>query len=704
MVQKLQELIINENYIEARNLANRLFEEGEQSEEYWILNAALYRIEGVKEAEYACISRGLQKNPSNYELYYMLGNYYRGHNNNQAYLCYEQAEYYCTSDEDLEMIRADKNQVLESGNCKVHPVSIVILSYNIKEILQECVESIRSTCPSGSYELVIVDNASTDGAAEWLKGQKDIVLQCNTENKGFAGGCNQGIEMAAAENDIMLLNNDTIVPPNAIFWLRMGLYERETVGAVGPLTNFAGNDQQIVNVFDTIDEYMKLAAQICTPELAPYENKVWLVGFAMIVKREAVNRVGGLDTRYEWGNYEDNDYGMKLTQAGYEVLLCYNSFIYHYGSLNMSKNKEKYLSYMNENREKLAKKWGFDSTGYFHADLRLISQMECEPRQAVTVLEIGCGWGATLARIKHLYPNAQVYGIESLRKAAVFGRYLADIVIGNIEKMELPFSESMFDYILAGDVLEQFSNPEVTLENMKKYLKEDGKVITARPSSVDEKKKEDTESFLTTPEGYADSVLKYREKAREYLVRINECVKKKTAASISEFLHIMQEKELLEHCLSCLQELSYAHIFSIITINEVQKRQEVSYLLNGESIEELTKVLKKIEFRIWELEFEGGLEAEERLYNAMKRYHITPEAMSSIIIVSAMDKCNTFVTMGCIYLEHSEVEEAVALLYYALEWFPEDLGILQALTQLCRRTGRVEMAEKFEEKLRCVQQ
>lgn len=700
MVEKLQELIIKGDYIEARNLANRLFEAGEQSETYWILNAMLYRIEGVKEAEYACISRGLQKNSSNYELYYMLGNYFRESNCDKAYLCYEQAEYYCTSEDDLRMIRADKNQVMEGGNCKVHPVSIVILSYNSKEILQGCIESIRNTFPKGSYELVIVDNASVDGVAEWLKAQEDIALQCNTENKGFAGGCNQGIEMAAEENDIMLLNNDTIVPPNAIFWLRMGLYERETVGAVGPLTNFAGNDQQIMNTFDTVEEYMNLAEQICTPELAPYENKVWLVGFAMMIKREALNRVGGLDARYEWGNYEDNDYGMKLTQAGYEVLLCYNSFIYHYGSLNMSKNKEKYLAYMEENRKKLAEKWGFDSTGYFHADLDLIAQMDCEAKQRITVLEIGCGWGATLARIKHLYPNAKVYGIEKSEKVAGFGRYLADIITGDIEKMELPFKEHMFDYILAGDVWKKLDHPEMTLANMEKYLKEEGKMITGISGSEDKKGLES----LTTREGYAQHTLKYREKAYEYLARIDECLKKKTVASITEFIHIFQEKELLEHCLSCLQELSYAHIFSIITINEVQRRQEVSYLLNGDTVEELTKVLKKVEFRIWELEFERGAEAEQRLYDVMQQYHITPEAMSSIIIVSAMDKCNTFVTLGCIYLEHQKVEEAMSLLYYALEWFPENPEILQALAQLCRKTGRIEMAKEYEEKLTCAQQ
>lgn len=478
MIEALKQYIEDGRYAEARSIANQLFERGEQSEIFWILNATLYQIEGIQEAEYACISRGLQINSRSYELYFMLGNYYRKKNINQAYLCYEQAEYYCMNPEDLDVIHAEKECLLKSGTCQVHPVSIVILSYNIKDILEGCIQSIRDTCPRKAYELVVVDNASSDGAAEWLKEQGDIVLQCNTENKGFAGGCNQGMKLANDQNDIMLLNNDTILPPNALFWLRMGLYERETVGAVGPLTNFAGNDQQINNIFHTKEEYLHLAEQICIPMPNVYENKVWLVGFAMLVKRCAVEQVGCLDLRYTWGNYEDNDYGMALTEAGYEVLLCYNSFIYHYGSVNMSKNREKYLAYMQANRQKLAEKWGFDSVSYSHADLELLGQIQENPREKICVLEIGCGWGATLARIKHLYPNAEVYGIETVPEAAAFGKYLGNIIIGDVETMELPYTEGMFDYLLISEVQERFPEMDKVLCSVRRFLKESAKIIT----------------------------------------------------------------------------------------------------------------------------------------------------------------------------------------------------------------------------------
>ena len=605
MTEKLQELINNGSYMEARNLANKMYEEGEQSETFWILNAEIYRVEGQREAGYACITRGLQKNPYNYELYYMLGEYYKSVNMDQAYLCMEQAEYYCHQSEDVEVIHAAKEEIMQSGKCLVHPVSIVILSYNSKEIMKGCVESIRRTCPRESYELVVVDNASTDGITDWLRTQEDIVLQCNIENMGFAGGCNQGIEMASAANDIMLLNNDTVVPPNAIFWLRMGLYERKQVGAVGPLTNYAGNDQQIMGEFHTKEEYLELAAQICAPVRNAYENKVWLVGFAMIIKRSAVDKVGMLDTRYTWGNFEDNDYGMMLTQAGYELLLCYNSFIYHYGSLNMAKDKQKYLTYQKRNKKKLWEKWGFDSTQYNLADQEALTGIIEDTKKPLCILQVGCGWGATLARLKYQYSNARVYGIEESKSVARFGHYLAEITVGDVAVIQLPYQEEYFDYIVIGEAILTRSDVGLICRKLKKYLKKSGKMIGA-----DIDKEEKSQSFLTSSEEYREKILNYREKSYEYLKKIDKCLKNRTAASITEFLHIFQEKELLEHCLSCIPELSYAHIFSVITVKEIQKRKEISYLLNGNSVRELTEVLKRVEFRIWELEFERTPEAE----------------------------------------------------------------------------------------------
>lgn len=487
MLKELEQLVGEERWADAREMIVKLEQELPPSDRFAVLNATVYMEEGRFKEAHQCITVGIICNPSNYELYYLLGNYYLNRNINQAYLCYEQALFYCEEEQGREMLRENLEFIKGLEGFGVHPVSIVILSYNVADVLKGCIESIRKNHAESMYELVVVDNASSDGVDRWLREQPDIILQCNESNEGFANGCNQGIQLAAAENDILLLNNDTIVPPNALFWLRMGLYERETVGAVGPLSNYASNGQQINVQYDTAEEYLKLAESIHIPmQCHVYENKVYLMGFAMLIKRCAVDEIGMLDTRYERGGWEDTDYGMSLNAAGYECLLCTNAFIYHYGSLTMfsedNESRKKYNYYMPKNHRLLSEKWGFDPAYYGNIRTHLIDMVQKEQDACFRVLEVGCGYGATLSHIKWKYRNAQVYGIELEENVAGLGKYMGNIVAGNIETMELPFAENMFDYIIFGDVLEHLRNPKKVVEKCKNILRKDGKVLASIPN------------------------------------------------------------------------------------------------------------------------------------------------------------------------------------------------------------------------------
>ena len=88
--------------------------------------------------------------------------------------------------------------------------SIIILTYNHLDLTKDCIESIRKYTEQDTYEIIIVDNHSQDETPEWLKTQSDLHVILNQENVGFPKGCNIGIEASARENDILLLNNDTI--------------------------------------------------------------------------------------------------------------------------------------------------------------------------------------------------------------------------------------------------------------------------------------------------------------------------------------------------------------------------------------------------------------------------------------------------------------------------------------------------------------
>ncbi len=471
MREQLKQLINQEQWDQAYHLLQNTGDI--EDDESAILACVVYLNQGKAEEAFASIRKGLECNYKNYELWLLLGNYYELKNCNQAWLCYENAEFYCDKQEDLAIISQFKeNAALQPGWC-VKPASIVILSYNRFDMMKQCLESIRRHNPSSAYELVIVDNASEEPVRAWLEKQSGITLICNEVNQGFPRGCNQGIEVSSAENDIYLLNNDTLLMPNSLFWLRMGLYENSQVGAVGSISNYVPNRQQIKERYQSLDEYESYARRTNLPLQHPYEEKTWLVGFSLLIKREALDKVGMLDVRFSPGNYEDNDLGIRLRQAGYAVRLCHNSFIWHYGHGGDS-IVNTWAAHLLKNREKFEEKYGISGRTYEYLYDDMLTLLDAPENKAIKVLEVDCGIGDTLNRIQYLWPQAKVYGIERESQAAEIAACQYEVLQGEIENMELPWKRGTFDYILLGNVLERVYEPKKVLDKLTPYLKPRG--------------------------------------------------------------------------------------------------------------------------------------------------------------------------------------------------------------------------------------
>lgn len=472
MYNKLMELLEQGQY---RDVLAELeqYSESEYTEELIIIAVStLMALEEYEEAR-KLLHTGFRLNPKSAELFLLLGNYYEHYNRMQAYLCYENAELYCENPEDRRIILDFKENLEAGGDLDYRKVAIVILSYNSYEMTRFCIESIRQNNVPSSYEIIVVDNASTDKSLEWLEQQRDVVLIKNSENKGFPYGCNQGIEAADPRSDILLLNNDTIVFPNSLFWLRMGLYENERVGATGSVTNNAPHGQTISERFETIQEYEEYATRNNVLQENPYELKFFLVGFAVLIRRKALDEIGGLDIRYSPGQFEDCDLGLDLCQRGYSNILCHNSFIYHFRS-GAGQNRSMWQGIYQQNKAKFIDKWAFDIIEHSHAKSEMLDLLDCREGEAANVLEVGCGLGATLARIQFLYPDVCVYGMEAVPELAAIGGSALNIVQCDMEKEVFPFGDIQFDYIILSDLLERMHDPERTVRELAKHLKEGG--------------------------------------------------------------------------------------------------------------------------------------------------------------------------------------------------------------------------------------
>lgn len=366
----------------------------------------------------------------------------------------------------------------------MNQVSIIILTYNNLDYNLQCIQSIREYTKDGSYEIIIVDNGSTDGTREWLKKQSDLKLIFPNENTGFPKGCNLGIEAARKENDILLLNNDIVVTPNWLDILKTCLYSSEDIGAVGPITNYAWNNQSIKTPYTSIQDMIAFSKTINISDRSKWEPKAKLVGFCMLIKRKALDITGVLDERFSPGNFEDDDLCVRITEAGYKLILCNDCFIHHYGNATFKKEPVKFSNIIAVNSQKFREKWGFEAALTENLKTDIISLIK-EPRdKEMNLLEVDCGRAATLLRLKYLYPNAQLYGVESNENIVKITSKLIACAAMEIEEFLLKFNEKYFDYIILGDFLKYCKDPCNLLKKLRKYLKPEGYVIAEVPNLI----------------------------------------------------------------------------------------------------------------------------------------------------------------------------------------------------------------------------
>lgn len=281
---------------------------------------------------------------------------------------------YSQEDKDLLINKLNKNIVVERtedvlnngisfAQKEKYLVSIIMLTYNQLEDTKICVESLFKYTQGINFELIFVDNGSTkDNTKEYLESLKaqhsNIKTIYNKENLGFACANNQGIE--ASEGDyVLLLNNDVILSDDWLDKMLLVLQSDNKAGLVAPCTNHASGRQKVL--FDATAEddelIQKYAKDTLVKKAGSWINVDRVIGFCMLIKREVLFKVGVLDEMFGPGGYEDYDYCMRVRQAGYDIIVAEDTFIFHIGGKGYSSNNMDYMKLRDRNIELLIDKW-----------------------------------------------------------------------------------------------------------------------------------------------------------------------------------------------------------------------------------------------------------------------------------------------------------------------------------------------------------
>lgn len=208
-------------------------------------------------------------------------------------------------------------------------ISVVIVSWNVRDLVDSCIESLLASTFDGDLQIIVIDNASSDGTAPHLlcKYQDKITLVANPMNIGFARANNQGFDLVKFEN-ILILNPDTTVQDTTLKILMSALMRDPSIGMVGPrlILPDGSTQEACARRFQSIssllccDVFHLNRAAILGPVfnrvlMFPYDyNKAQYVealsGAAMLIRRRLLVQIGGFHSGYYHG--------------GEDMELCYN--------------------------------------------------------------------------------------------------------------------------------------------------------------------------------------------------------------------------------------------------------------------------------------------------------------------------------------------------------------------------------------------
>jgi GT2 family glycosyltransferase/predicted SAM-dependent methyltransferase len=352
-------------------------------------------------------------------------------------------------------------------------VDIIIPTFNNPDYLAPCLRSIIA-CYSSVLNKVIVVNNGHCGVRQFVPNHPNIAILQMERNVGWEGGLIAGLKHSKAPF-VVFMNDDTKVMPFANTWLQRMLvwFKHDDVGAVGPSSNVVSGLQ---NVFHDI------------PHKALFVSH--LIGFCIMLKRETLDEVGGVDSSLPGG--DDIDLSIRLTKAGKKLVCLRDLFIFHHG---FKTGEREYGSYWNslemstKTNHALIKKHGlkewykplkghneivpaFDTDFSFNLREEEKDVVKGMMKEGSTI-EFGCGAEKTV-------PEA--VGVDIVPKGGVIpflegAKSVADIV-GDVSEYS---SENTYDNLIARHVLEHCIDSIKTMRSWLESLAEGGRMIIVVP-------------------------------------------------------------------------------------------------------------------------------------------------------------------------------------------------------------------------------
>jgi GT2 family glycosyltransferase len=247
----------------------------------------------------------------------------------------------------------DEEKEVKDGTMSYPKIFLIILNWNGKEVLKECLESIEKI-DYPNYEVIVVDNGSMDGSQKMMKENFPYVhLIENEKNEGVAEGQNIGIRYALEKGTdyVFITNNDVTLDKNILKELLKGAESDDEVGIVGPIVYWADDPNRIQSGGGMINWKKGKGYHLKADEIDKGQHSVKDVDYvgSVFVSSDTLRKIGFYNSKY-FAYWEDAELCTRVKKAGYKVVCVSDAKIWHKGSYTTGKISGFYEYHMARNR------------------------------------------------------------------------------------------------------------------------------------------------------------------------------------------------------------------------------------------------------------------------------------------------------------------------------------------------------------------
>lgn len=367
-------------------------------------------------------------------------------------------------------------------------VSILVIAYNRLEKTRNCVESILKYTSDVNYELILVDNGSSDGTLEYFKSicydNKKIIRI--TKNLQLSFGILQGTKYCSGMY-IAFLNNDMIVTHNWLSNIMKCFHSDERIGMVCTASSNVSNFQDAGIVFNNLEDMQEKAKQYNISDPRKWHERLRLITCGTVYKRECIEICGNWDYGF-FHDFADDDLTFRIRRAGYKTILCKDVFVHHDHNFSALDDEatQKYKESIKIGRENFKEKYfGIDAwedtTNYENNMIALIN----EPNHSfINVLGIDVKCGIPILEVKNKLKDYNIFDtyLNSYTENAKYYIDLKTICEGavfcdRIDFISEYFVDESFDYIILGKSINLYKDPYKVLTNILKMINKNGQII-----------------------------------------------------------------------------------------------------------------------------------------------------------------------------------------------------------------------------------